>query len=117
MKIDEVQALKDLFLSIFDIQSDPKAEKLVKYYGYDTSVNPFIDYKQALRYDVPVRPLNDSVDNDVNENDDVSDIVDRDQIEPLAPKTSSKNSNNRKSLQHPLQPDWTDYFEDLNGIQ
>ena len=44
-KIDEVQALKDLFLSIFDIQSDPKAEKLVKYYGYDTSVNPFIDYR------------------------------------------------------------------------
>ena len=98
MKIDEVQALKDLFLSIFDIQSDPKAEKLVKYYGYDTSVNPFIDYKQALKYDV--RPFDDSVDIDVNEIDDNSALVD--QIEPLEPRTSSKNSNNRKSLQHPL---------------
>ena len=60
--------MRDLFLSIFDIQSDPKAEKLVKYYGYETSVNPFKPDKESLATNV--FPVNHSDQEDSIHDDD-----------------------------------------------
>ena len=78
MQINEVEALQNLFLSIFDNKADHNAEVLVEYYPYETSINPFRSDEHApkLKGEEDTYPaVEDSRFEETSNNDEVSKVI------------------------------------------